>query len=738
MSACISSLPGISQEELDEAIEILEVILLRETGGALQVVLREPDASNDASGARSRLSQTADTIKRLVESLKTVRDGSRAALSESFTPSQKRKSVNLPTLSFRDRITYHRQLLTPSATPSPAQFTFPSVLLPYPTPSPSPPKRRVDDSENDDDNSPHITKRARNLSEDEGESVDMDVENEESGRVAGSNGLDDRDALFSPHQSPPLSPGGASVEDANSDGIESVDSTNHPPALRDEMTLGRVPDEHSNRDRDVALYAAPFADANEVPPGEPITDDDGVEDNINDHIPHNEAPLDDNANNDEMEDAGSDGEPELGDGPPVEDMINRHHLENIANLPDRNCKRNAKKAPRTSKKKKSRASKKAKAASYVPSGKGERVQETVGAVELLASFCCGITTPGIRDGMRTILDAIRGGDFEEEVAGLLHQNDLFSITARIGRMEKNSAVFRFSLLLNQMQLSLKITSIQKSVRSIYEAYAKEAKEAGHTPMSRSGFFKHHNMGERVMCLVASGGLHMVTILACLPDTLQKLSKYSCGDDSLIRMANLIRNPPTDSPSRRLIIDHLIPELVYVGDQFDFYIPTQHQGSFKDYAWPASVRSLDLDGSDCFFEKMPKNTEIVGRAEIWDDLRGAYTSKPDKTACHATHSLLARTMALPTLSTHPYPQDAPSPMSVHEDVDDSDSEISSSEDEEDEGEVFSLEVVAKQPCPFTGDNAREWTKTQQVLCLEDIKSRRAQSVGSLRELVSIYM
>ena len=69
-------------------------------------------------------------------------------------------------------------------------------------------------------------------------------------------------------------------------------------------------------------------------------------------------------------------------------------------------------------------------------------------------------------------------------------------------------------------------------------------------------------------------------------------------------------PQLDSASHNLITKFLIPELIYLNDKVDFYIPTQHQGIWDGGNWTERVRARDLDSSDAFFQEMPKKYVIV--------------------------------------------------------------------------------------------------------------------------------
>ncbi len=110
---------------------------------------------------------------------------------------------------------------------------------------------------------------------------------------------------------------------------------------------------------------------------------------------------------------------------------------------------------------------------------------------------------------------------------------------------------------------------------------------------------------------------------------------------------------------------------------------------------------------------------------------------EKATCYGTHSLVARTMGLPMLTT--IPLDAPSPMSVTED----EAFLSypsltvSSPPRPVSEDVFPLDLNANQPCPFTKDMAKEWTIGQQAICEHDMKKRSASTVEELRELVSFF-
>lgn len=107
-------------------------------------------------------------------------------------------------------------------------------------------------------------------------------------------------------------------------------------------------------------------------------------------------------------------------------------------------------------------------------------------------------------------------------------------------------------------------------------------------------------------------------------------------------------------------------------------------------------------------------------------------------CYDTHSLVARTLALPAPPS--IAQDAPRSTSADElEVYSTASTAPQSNPQQmsnNEINVFHLEVSANQPCPFSKDNAKEWTREQQSICQQNIKDRRATTVEELRELVSV--
>lgn len=159
----------------------------------------------------------------------------------------------------------------------------------------------------------------------------------------------------------------------------------------------------------------------------------------------NEAPANENngaAENQDDDEINSDGEPELEDGDPVEMRVRD---PNLIALADDNCKRNAKKAKRQKVQ-----------AVYIASGEGIQVQEPLPAAVLALAVQDGVDDNDFRRGIRAISESIRGGSFEEEAQRMVQRDDLVSIVGRVCRMEENSVVFRFTQLLNKLQLALKI------------------------------------------------------------------------------------------------------------------------------------------------------------------------------------------------------------------------------------------------------------------------------------------
>ncbi len=122
---------------------------------------------------------------------------------------------------------------------------------------------------------------------------------------------------------------------------------------------------------------------------------------------------------------------------------NRHILLGRVHPP---CKRNAKKAKKAKKAKR-----------LVGSGEGDKVQESLAAASVLASSVSdGVLSDEFRGGMGAISETIRGGSFEIEVGEMLQQDDLNSIVRRVNRVQLNTVVFKFTQLLNKIQLALKI------------------------------------------------------------------------------------------------------------------------------------------------------------------------------------------------------------------------------------------------------------------------------------------
>lgn len=204
---------------------------------------------------------------------------------------------------------------------------------------------------------------------------------------------------------------------------------------------------------------------------------------------------------------------------------------------------------------------------------------------------------------------------------------------------------------------------------------------------------------------------------------------------------------------------LIPKLMFAVQMFDFYVPTQHSGPHWGCLWPSTVRALDIRGSDIFFEKMPKkcvivhlgyteayltftpSIQVLPRNRVWDDFIQCCYKCMKTTPCYGTHSLVARTLALP-VAPMSLPQDAPRTTSGDEPEAYSDTSYtphSSQAQMTDDRrvDVFLLDVNANQPCPFTKHKAKEWTREQQSVCQQDMKDRRATTVEGLRELVSVY-
>ncbi len=153
--------------------------------------------------------------------------------------------------------------------------------------------------------------------------------------------------------------------------------------------------------------------------------------------PHNEEP---EHNNEEEE---SEGEDEIDNDIPVEMRIPNRNV--LLGRPDNDCKRNTKKAKRSK-----------NATSYVASGTGDVVQENLPASVLASSVSEGLLGETVRDGIDAISESISGGTFEVEANKIMQQDDLLSIVGRVNRSEKNSVVFKFTQLLNKLQLALKI------------------------------------------------------------------------------------------------------------------------------------------------------------------------------------------------------------------------------------------------------------------------------------------
>lgn len=198
-----------------------------------------------------------------------------------------------------------------------------------------------------------------------------------------------------------------------------------------------------------------------------------------------------------VKEEGSEGEDKLED----KDLVKMRVLNHDALL-DSPCRTgsNAKKVKR-----------------HIASGGGDKVQESPppdpSESVLASSVRESVHDNDFREGINAISDSIRGGPFGTEAGEMLRKDDLLSIAGRVNGAELNTVVFKFTQLFNKLQLALKINSMKQPVRKIYESYAAQA---GAGAMTSYSFYQHNKMGEKLMCLVAAGGIHMISLVACSP------------------------------------------------------------------------------------------------------------------------------------------------------------------------------------------------------------------------------
>ncbi|KAG9308149.1 hypothetical protein JVU11DRAFT_12452 [Chiua virens] len=178
-------------------------------------------------------------------------------------------------------------------------------------------------------------------------------------------------------------------------------------------------------------------------------------------------------------------------------------------------------------------------------------------------------------------------------------SSLSSIVGQCRNLQQKSIRVDFAFMISCMRLTLKCQSIRVQTKQNLEGIF-EKELGGSCNVGFQTFSRWHSAGSKFARVAAGGSLYLLILIAGLG--LQKALTKMLGNLPL-EFGNLLRTPPKESPSRRIIASNIVPSISCMMEAW----PIPMAEMFPSEGLPSQFVSKDLENTDVFFDHFKTNS-----------------------------------------------------------------------------------------------------------------------------------